>query len=115
MWPENEEMGTQGAGDQVVRYVRGLIGKRALHPGDRLPTERELATEVGASRPTVRAGLRKLSTLGVIRSRWGSATFITDGPPVLGSGPLSFLAALPGFTSDETYEVGLPGRRTATG
>ena len=40
-----------------------------------------------------------------MRSRRGSGTFITDGPPVLGSEPLSFLAALHGFTRDEMYEV----------
>jgi GntR family transcriptional repressor for pyruvate dehydrogenase complex len=49
--------------------------------------------------------LRALATIGVVRSRRGSGTFITDGPPVLGSEPLSFLAALHGFTRDEMYEV----------
>jgi GntR family transcriptional repressor for pyruvate dehydrogenase complex len=97
--------GPTRAGDHVVVYVRGLIESGALHSGDRLPTERELASRLGVSRPTVRAGLRKLSTLGVVRSRRGSGTFITDGPPVLGGEPLSFLAALHGFTRDEMYEV----------
>ncbi len=112
--------GSTRAGDQVVVYVRGLIESGGLHSGDRLPTERELASRLGVSRPTVRAGLRKLSTLGVVRSRRGSGTFITDGPPVLGSEPLSFLAALHGFTRDEMYESppdprgrrGGPSRRT---
>jgi GntR family transcriptional repressor for pyruvate dehydrogenase complex len=97
--------GATRAGDQVVAHVRGLIESGALHSGDRLPTERELAARLGVSRPTVRAGLRKLATLGVVRSRRGSGTFITDGPPVLGGEPLSFLAALHGFTRDEMYEV----------
>lgn len=95
----------RGGSEQVVAYVRGLIESGALHAGDRLPTERELAAHLGVSRPTVRAGLRALATLGVVRSRRGSGTFITDGPPVLGSEPLSFLAALHGFTRDEMYEV----------
>ena len=95
----------RGGPEQVVAYVRGLIESGALHAGDRLPTERELAAHLGVSRPTVRAGLRVLATLAVVRSRRGSGTFITDGPPVLGSEPLSFLAALHGFTRDEMYEV----------
>ena len=95
----------RGGSEQVVAYVRGLIESGALHAGDRLPTERELAAHLGVSRPTVRSGLRALATLGVVRSRRGSGTFITDGPPVLGSEPLSFLAALHGFTRDEMYEV----------
>jgi GntR family transcriptional regulator, transcriptional repressor for pyruvate dehydrogenase complex len=88
-----------------VAYVRGLIESGALHAGDRLPPERELAAHLCVSRPTVRAGLRALATLNVVRPRRGSGTFITDGPPVLGSEPLSFLAALHGFTRDEMYEV----------
>jgi GntR family transcriptional repressor for pyruvate dehydrogenase complex len=96
---------SRGGSDQVVAYVRGLIESGALHTGDRLPTEREMAARLGVSRPTVRAGLRALATLGVVRSRRGSGTFITDGPPVLGSEPLSFLAALHGFTRSEMYEV----------
>ena len=96
---------TRGGSEQVVAYVRGLIESGALHSGDRLPTERELAARLGVSRPTVRAGLRALATPGVVRSRRGSGTFITDGPPALGGEPLSFLAALHGFTREEMYEV----------
>jgi GntR family transcriptional repressor for pyruvate dehydrogenase complex len=85
--------------------VRGLIESGALHAGDRLPTERELAARLGVSRPTVRSALRSLTKLGIVRSRRGSGTFITDGPPVVASEPLSFLAALHGFTRSEMYEV----------
>src|SRR5882757_220400 len=90
---------------QVVAHVRGLIDRRALRPGDRLPAERDLALQLGVSRPTVRAGLRALAAMGVVRSRHGSGTFIQDGPPTLGSEPLSFLAALHGFTREEMYEA----------
>jgi GntR family transcriptional repressor for pyruvate dehydrogenase complex len=43
--------------------------------------------------------------MGVIESRHGSGTYIPGGPPRLGSEPLSFLAALHGFTRDEMYEA----------
>ena len=43
--------------DQVVRHVALLIEGGKLRPGDRLVPERELAQELGVSRPTVRAGL----------------------------------------------------------
>src|SRR6188768_2117127 len=100
-------MGTEGSTEQVVTFVRGLIDRGRLRPGDRLPAERELATQIGVSRPSVRAGLHALAAMGVVRSRHGSGTYIPDGPPLLGSEPLSFLAALHGFTRDEMYE----GRR----
>jgi GntR family transcriptional repressor for pyruvate dehydrogenase complex len=85
--------------------VRNLITSGRLRPGDRLPAERDLAVQVGVSRPTVRAGLRALAAMGVVQSRHGSGTFIPSGPPILGSEPLSFLAALHGFTREEMYEA----------
>src|SRR5437899_2368032 len=89
----------------VVAHVRQLIDSGSLGPGARLPPERDLAREVGVSRPTVRAGLRTLAALGVVRSRRGSGTYIPDGPPTLGAEALSFLAALHKFTIDDVYEV----------
>jgi GntR family transcriptional regulator, transcriptional repressor for pyruvate dehydrogenase complex len=91
--------------DQVVRHVAILIEAGKLRPGDRLPPERELAQELGVSRPTVRAGLHALAAMGVTESRQGAGTFITGGPPRLGAGPLSFLAALHGFTRDDIFEA----------
>jgi len=89
----------------VVAYVRQLIDRGTLQPGARLPPERELAHKVGVSRPTVRAGLRTLAALGVVRSRRGSGTYIPEGPPTLGAEALSFLAALHKFTGDDVYEA----------
>jgi GntR family transcriptional regulator, transcriptional repressor for pyruvate dehydrogenase complex len=91
--------------EHVIEHVRRLISNGELRPGDRLPAERELATQLGVSRPTIRAGLRGLAAMGVIHSRHGSGTYIPDGPPRLDSEPLSFQAALHGFTRDEMYEA----------
>jgi GntR family transcriptional repressor for pyruvate dehydrogenase complex len=90
---------------QVVDHVRRLIEAGDLHPGDQLPPERDLAREIGVSRPSLRSGLRSLQAIGVVRSRQGSGTFIADGPPRLGEAPLRFLAALHGFTRDEMFEA----------
>jgi GntR family transcriptional regulator, transcriptional repressor for pyruvate dehydrogenase complex len=81
----------------VVDAVRGQIERGQLRPGQRLPPERELAAKLGVSRPSVRAGLRTLATLGVVRTRHGSGTYVTDGPPRLDVRPLRMLAALHGF------------------
>jgi GntR family transcriptional regulator, transcriptional repressor for pyruvate dehydrogenase complex len=95
----------EGSTGQVVAHVRGLIERGSLRPGDRLPAERDLAQQIGVSRPTVRAGLRALAAMGVVRSRHGSGTYIPAGRPMLGSEPLRFLAALHGFTREEMYEA----------
>lgn len=95
----------ESGGNQVVAFVHGLIEKGRVKPGDRLPPERDLAVEIGVSRPTVRSGLHALAAMGVVRSRHGSGTYIPDGPPALVGGPLRFLAALHGFSSEQMLEA----------
>ncbi|WP_396624602.1 FadR/GntR family transcriptional regulator [Luteitalea sp.] len=93
------------AAETIVEHVRELLERGALRPGDRLPPERSLALQTGVSRSSVRVGLRALATMGIIQSRHGSGTYIADGPPMLESDSLHFLAALHGFTRDEMFEA----------
>ena len=102
---ETQHRSVEGSTQQVVAHIRGLIERGELRPGDRLPAERNLAASLGVSRPTVRAGLRALTAMGVVQPRHGSGTYIPDGPPVLASEPLHLLAALHGFTGLEMYEA----------
>src|SRR5262245_18856111 len=95
----------EGGAEQVVAHVRDLIERKALRPGDRLPAERELATRIGVSRPTLRMGLHALAAMGVVESRHGSGTYIPAGPPALDNKPLSLLAALHDFTHAQMYEA----------
>jgi GntR family transcriptional repressor for pyruvate dehydrogenase complex len=103
--PDKPHPNLESSTAQVVAYVRSLIENGAVGPGDRLPAERDLAMHIGVSRPTVRAGLRALAAMGVVRSRHGSGTYIPDGPPALRTEALSFQAALHGFTREEMYEA----------
>lgn len=91
--------------EEVVARVSELIRSAELKPGDRLPSERELARQLGVSRPSLRAGLRALSSMGVLRSRQGAGTFVADGPPTLDSEPLRLLAALHGFSFNHMFET----------
>jgi len=98
---------TPSTRDRVVEHVRRLIEGGELKPGDRLPGERDLAHELGLSRPSVRSGLEALESMGVVVSRRGAGTFIAEGPPDLGREPLSLLASLHGFTPAEMFEARL--------
>src|SRR5258706_13211458 len=100
-----ERHDTHDSAAAVVAHVRQLIDRGAPGPGARLPAERDPPLQTGVRRPTVRAGLRTLAALGVVRSRRGSGTYIPDGPPTLGADALSFLAALHKFTVDDVYEA----------
>ena len=62
--------------EQIAAELTRLIRERDFHPGDRLPPERELAQQLGVSRPSVREAMIALETAGVIEVRTGSGTYV---------------------------------------
>lgn len=103
----SEKNGTTA--EEVVERLRNMIHSGELSSGDRLPPERDLAKLLGVSRPTLRAGIRSLSTIGILQSKQGAGTFVApaDESPTLDSSALRMLSALHGFTSDEMFEARL--------
>lgn len=91
--------------EHVVARVYELIKHEDLKPGERLPPERELSKQLGISRPSLRAALSSLISMGVLQSRQGSGTFLVDGPPALDSEPLRLLAQLHGFSVEHMFET----------
>lgn len=100
-----KERNTPAAAKLVVAYVRRLIESGDLKAGEKLPPERELAQLTGVSRPSVRAGLQSLVTIGVVESRRGAGTFVAEGPPLLDVNPLSIFSALHGIPRGELFET----------
>jgi len=92
---------------QVVEHVRGLIDRGELHPGDRLPPERELARTLKISRSSLRSGIGFLSAMGVLKSRHGAGTFVSSGPAALNANSLSVLGSLHHFLPWQMYEARL--------
>lgn len=60
----------------IARGLAGRIRSGELAPGGRVPSERELASEVGISRMTARAALSLLEQRGLIERRGRSGTFV---------------------------------------
>jgi len=63
------------------RNVAGTLREmilRSYSPGQRLPTERALAVELGVSRAVVREALRELASLNIITSKQGSGTYVSE-------------------------------------
>jgi GntR family transcriptional regulator, transcriptional repressor for pyruvate dehydrogenase complex len=61
------------AGDLEARILEG-----SLKPGDRLPSERDLAAELGVSRPSLREAIQRLVSKGLLVTRHGGGTVVTD-------------------------------------
>ena len=61
---------------QLQRGIREAIEKRILGPDDALPSERQLAEDLGISRITVRKAIDGLAAEGLLVSRQGSGNFV---------------------------------------
>lgn len=79
--PAYSPVQTRRAFEVVADQIRGQLATGALQPGDRLPSERELAESFGLSRNTVREALRSLEIGGVLEFRKGATggAFVREG------------------------------------
>ena len=62
--------------DRLAGLLGAQIGSGALRPGDRLPTEQQLALAHGVSRTVVREAVHQLKSREMVRSRQGSGVFV---------------------------------------
>jgi GntR family transcriptional repressor for pyruvate dehydrogenase complex len=66
----------------VVHQIELLILRGILLPGERLPSERDLATKMGVSRPSLRQAISELQERGLLTCKAGAGVFVAE---VLGS------------------------------
>lgn len=66
--------------DDIADLIRGRIHRGELSPGDRLASERELATELAVGRITLRSALAKLQAEDYLEARRGATggSFVTE-------------------------------------
>lgn len=62
----------------VVRQVELLILRGILRPGERLPSERDLADKLGVSRPSLREAVAELQDRGLLISRAGAGIYVAE-------------------------------------
>lgn len=72
---------TQRVSDAIADRLVQAIRDGELKPGDRLPTEQELANDFQVGRTSVREGLQKLRAYGLIESRKGLGAFVAQPQP----------------------------------
>ena len=88
---------------RLYRVVSGkieeLIRAENIQPGERLPSERDLATKLGVSRTSLREALIALELSGTVEVRGGSGVYVSEQAtpvvevPSAGPGPFEVLAA----------------------
>jgi GntR family transcriptional repressor for pyruvate dehydrogenase complex len=62
--------------DAVYRQLVSLISSGELKPGDKIPSERELAADMGISRQSIREALNRAEVMRLIEVRQGEGSFI---------------------------------------
>ena len=61
---------------EIQEIVKRYILDHRFQPGDPLPGEGELASQMGISRPSLREAMKVLQTIGAIETRHGSGTYV---------------------------------------
>jgi GntR family transcriptional regulator, transcriptional repressor for pyruvate dehydrogenase complex len=90
----------------AAEHLRELVSSGALVPGDKLPPERELATRLGVSRPTLREAVRGLVIMGLLETRHGAGTFVVRSSPPDGD-TFTVTIDLEGAPIPELFEIRL--------
>lgn len=62
--------------DQVCLAIKEMIINTPYRPGDKLPSEQEIAETYGVNKLSVRMALQRLNTLGVIEKKNGEGSFV---------------------------------------
>lgn len=65
--------------DEIAQQIRQKILSQAFEPGQRLPTEFELAQRFGVSRNVVREAIARLKLSGYVETRRGVGSFVAAG------------------------------------
>jgi GntR family transcriptional repressor for pyruvate dehydrogenase complex len=63
---------------QVYEQLKAQVLHRIWLPGTKLPSENLLAQQLGVSRVSVREGLQRLVSLGLLETRHGEGTFVCE-------------------------------------
>lgn len=80
--------------DQAIIRIKQMILDGELHPGDRLPPEKELSERLGLSRSSMREAIKALEVIRILDVRQGDGTYVTSLEPRLLLEAMSFVVDL---------------------
>ncbi len=100
-----EPIGTHLLHQEVRQRVKDYIVENGLGPGDRLPTETEIAEQLSVSRNVVREALKGLEALGLVEVRKGSGTHVARFDAARYLEHYTYSLIVDGIGMDEMWEV----------
>ncbi len=90
--------------DSVIDRLTNAILDRELKPGDKIPTESELASGMGIGRNSVREAIKVLEFMGILEIRHAEGTFVTTGFKSQMFNPLLYGIVLKSGSFDEVCQ-----------
>lgn len=105
--PVFQQVKSRRVSDEVEDQIRRLLVAGELKPGDKLPSERDLAAQLGVGRNALREALRGLEMAGVVELRKGpkGGSFVTHGTTELLTQGLMDLLTLQAVTIEQITEA----------
>jgi GntR family transcriptional repressor for pyruvate dehydrogenase complex len=91
--------------ERIIERFKELLVTRKLMPADRLPSEREMASQFGVSRASLREAISALAALGVLESRTGDGTYVSANITEAVLEPLSWAVLFVDHIGLELIEV----------
>ena len=91
--------------ERIKNDLRDNITSGGLKPGERLPSEPELAAVLGVSRNSLREAMSLLENEGFLHRRQGVGTFITESGPIVRGG-IERLRNIADFITEQGYQPG---------
>jgi GntR family transcriptional repressor for pyruvate dehydrogenase complex len=85
--PSAEPLVAERLSDRLAARLIGQIESGRLQPGERLPSEAQLAAAHGVSRSVVREAVHQVKSRGLVRARQGSGVFVSTSPRSLSFDP----------------------------
>ncbi len=82
---------TSKKSDEAYNQLFSLISSGKLNPGDKIPSERELAAELKISRQSIREALNRAEVMGLIKVRQGEGSFILSSVTESLKSPLTLI------------------------
>jgi GntR family transcriptional regulator len=90
---------------QIKQTVKNWIVNKELHPGEQIPSENELAKKFSVTRLTVRQAVSQLIQEGLLVSRRGEGTFVTENVGLIESCSFEFRGLIDDFFFAQISEI----------
>lgn len=69
--------------EQIIEGIKKQIARGELNPGDKLPSQRKMATKAGVNPNTIQRSYREMETRQLVESKRGRGTFVKKSDKVV--------------------------------